>query len=398
MCSRGAQVDTVLLSSHHRTLSSKHEERMARQTSHPITLHTLFLLLTIFLLSTPTLCTPSPKKKDCYKTVKPNQSIQAALTAAKKGDTITVEAGTYTEYLTISKSDITLIGKPGAKLVSPSTPPSKPNPCTGLAEVNGTKVDAGICIHGKNVVLDVYKPELQHRKFISVEQRVKNVVVSGLTIQGYQGINVAVVAGSNVRVKHNTLLDGGQYGFLSVGSKDTLAAHNAVKSSAGLLGIAMCMDDYTSAEFSNNDIAGYFIALCTQTARGVVKKNTVKQCCIGPFVDPGIVGARVIENTVRDRNPACPPGEKSVGAGIVLLGARDTIVKRNVVEGIRSGGFGVGVFISDDAATGEKATGNVVQGNRLKDNDLDVLSVAAGANTVQGNTCGSGLPPGDMCQ
>jgi nitrous oxidase accessory protein NosD len=368
---------------------------MSRPRSHPLSL--LLLLLTFTLLTT---ATPAPtKKKDCYKTVTKGKKIQDALNAAKSGDTITVEAGTYTEYLTISKSHITLIGKPGAILVSPTKPPKKPNPCSGLAQVNGTDVEAGICIHGKNVKLEAYNPALQHRKFISAEKSIQNVVVSGFTVKNFLGENIAVLAGEKTRIKSNTLIDGNQYGFLSVGSTGTRAEHNKITSSS-LLFIAMCMDDRASAEFQNNNISNYFIALCTETNRGLVKKNTVTDCCIGPFIDPGIVGARIFENTITGRNAFCPSGVNGTGSGIVIFGAKDTQIKQNTITGIKNEGFGVGIFISDDPVTGAPATGNVIKENKFSDNDLDIFSVATGTNTIQANSCGSASGPeqGDICQ
>lgn len=370
---------------------------MARLSS----VHSLLLLLSLFLLIAPTLSTPSyptnkkggHNKHDRYKTVKAHGSIQEAINKAKEGDTIYVEAGEYKEQLTIATSDLTLIGKKGAVLSPPGTPVA--NPCSGLVEINGTKVEVGICIHGKNVVLDAFSPALLHRPFKSVDRPIKNVVVSGFTVKNFLGANIAVLAGQNTHIKYNTLVDGTQYGFLTVGSKKTLAEHNVVTSSS-ILFIAMCMDDRAPAEFSNNDISNYFIALCTETHRGLVKKNTVKKCCIGPFVDPGIVGARILDNKIYDRNPGCPSGETGAGAGMVISGAKDTEVKGNYIRNIKNDGFGVGIFIEDNAETGKKATGNVIKGNTFKDNDFDVVVFATAPQIIRGNSCGS--PAEDACQ
>ncbi|KAF2688508.1 pectin lyase-like protein, partial [Lentithecium fluviatile CBS 122367] len=329
------------------------------------------------------------------KTVKPGQSIQEALKSAKKGDTITVEAGTYAEQLTISTSDITLVGKPGAILTPPGT--FYPNPCSGLTQTGDTKEEAGICIHGQDVILADYVSE--HKRFVSVGSPIKNVEIRGFEVRGFKGVNIAVLGAKETHIHHNRLVDGGQYGFLTVGSTKTLAEHNTITASS-LLFIAMCMDDQASAQFSDNELSGYFIALCTQTPKGLVKKNTVSNCCIGPFVDPGIVGARVLENTIRDRNPACPPGPNGAGAGIVLFGAQQTVVKGNKISNIKNEGNGVGIFVSDvtdaNGVVTVAATGNVVKGNVLKNNDFDILSFAAGVNDITRNDCVTEAP-GDYC-
>ncbi|CAO2655758.1 Nn.00g045610.m01.CDS01 [Neocucurbitaria sp. VM-36] len=338
--------------------------------------------------------TPGGGGSDCNKTVKPGQSIQKAINNARPGDKITVEAGTYAEQLTITKSDITLIGK-NAVLVPPKT--FTKNLCSGLnKDFAGIDTEAGICIHGKNVQLAEFKQE--HRKFISAGEYVKNVAVTGFKVKGFSGENIAVVAGKNVQVTKNKLIDGSQYGFLTVGSKNTLAEANTVESStAAVLFIAMCMDDQSDARFKENDISGYIIALCTQTPGGEVKRNKVKNCCIGPFVDPGIQGAKVIGNTITNRNPACPSGEGSPGAGIIVWGASNTIIEKNTIEYINNNQTGVGILISDDPVTGTKASGNVVKKNSLKFNDVDIFNSATTTDNVFANNKCTTSAPGDYC-
>jgi hypothetical protein len=354
------------------------------------------LLAGLLLLAAPVFSSPTPGKgSDCDKTVKKGQSIQKAIDKARPGDKITVEEGTYAEQLTIKKSDITLIGK-GAILVPPSTYTT--NYCSGLNyDFTGNATEAGICIQGKDIkLLDFVK---EHRKVESVGEYVRNVVVTGFEVHGFSGENIAVVGGKNVRVTNNKLVDGAQYGFLTVGSKNTLAANNVVQSSTdALLFIALCMDDKSDAKFKENDISGYFIALCTQTPGGIVKRNKVTKCCIGPFVDPGIVGAKVIGNTITNRNPACPTGMDGAGAGIILYGASNTIVEKNTIEYITNNGTGVGIFLNDDPETGAKASGNVVQYNSLHFNDFDIFNNATTTdNVILNNECTTFAPGLNYC-
>lgn len=355
-------------------------------------------LAALLLLAAPALSSPTPGKgSDCDKTVKKGQSIQKAIDKAKSGDKITVEAGTYAEQLTIKTSDITLIGK-GAILV----PPSKyvNNYCSGLnIDFTGTKTEAGICIQGKDIKFKTWEKE--HLKVESVGEYVKNVVVTGFEVKGFNGENIAVVGGKNVQVTNNKLIDGAQYGFLTVGSKNTLAANNVVKSSKdeNLLFIAMCMDDVSDAKFKENNISGYFIALCTQTPGGIQKKNTVTKCCIGPFVDPGISGAKIIGNTITHRNPACPNSVEGAGAGIILLGASNTHVEKNTIEYFKNpNGTSVGIFLSDDPVTGAKVSKNIVQYNSLQFNDFDIFNNATTTdNVIKNNKCTLFAPGLDYC-
>lgn len=362
------------------------------------------VLAALLLLAGPAISSPTPggKASDCYKTVKEGQSIQEAIHKARYGDVITVEKGTYKEQLTIKKSGITLIGKEAILVAPDDKSKYTKNICSGLNKnFLGEETEAGICIQGKDIELEDFVKE--HRKFKKAREYIKDVTVTGFEVRGFSGENIAVVAGTDIKVTNNKLADGPQYGFLTVGSKNTLAAGNVIESTVPpfLNFIAMCMDDQSDAKFKENDISGYFIALCTQTSGGEVIKNKVNNCCVGPYVDPGINGAKLIGNTITNRNPACPTsktpdGPGPAGAGIILSGATNTIVKDNTIKYITYGAdrndatldVGVGIIVTDDAASGKNATGNIVKYNKLQFNDFDIFSAAAPtANVIANNKC-----------
>jgi hypothetical protein len=223
------------------------------------------------------------------------------------------------------------------------------------------------------------------------------VHVKGFKVQGFDGENIAVVGGHNVRISHNHLVEGGLYGFLTVGSTGTKANHNTISaSSIGGLTIAMCMDDTSDATFAHNNIDGYLIALCGQTSHSVMKDNHIRNCCLGPFIDPGISGMQVTENDISARNPVCDGFPDSPGAGIVLLGSLDAVVKKNTIKGMKgANGKSAGIFLTD--GFGFVADGNVVTKNKLEDNDFDIFNNATGKrNALEGNFCTTSAP-GDYC-
>jgi len=345
------------------------------------------ILLAALLFFVP--ATASPSRNNC-KRVKSGQSIQKAIDLAREGDRIEVEHGVYYEQLTIKTDGISLIGK-GAILKPPQA--FYENLCTGLSQTLENKsTEAGICIHGKHIELEEYVQE--HRKVISVGRYIKNISVTGFTVDGFSGENIVVVGGQGVKVSKNTLNNGGRYGFLTVGSKDTLAERNTISGDGPAYFIAMCMDDHSSPQFSTNNISDYFIALCTQTSGGIVKNNIVENCCLGVFVDPRIQGAKVIGNHISKRNPACPD---MFGVGILISGAIETIVEENTVEGIHNKGTGVGIYLADDLS-GAVALNNVVRKNILRNNDYDIIVASNATNDLGKNQCDPAKSvPGNYC-
>lgn len=107
------------------------------------------------------------------------------------------------------------------------------------------------------------------------------------------------------------------------------------------------MDDKSDVQVWNNDIAGYFFGFCVQTSYADVKGNHVSDSCLSVSVDPGIVGAKVRWNHIRKSAEVCRSLPFPASFGIIIGGARDTMVKWNYVEGIDDGGkvneTGVGV-------------------------------------------------------
>ena len=340
-------------------------------------------------------------------------SIQAAIDSAKPYDHIIVEAGNYTEQLTISKDGITLIGH-NAILVPPSSPET--NLCSGLAGPNFfTNLDtqAGICITGSNVVLATFISE--HRKVVSVGRRIQDVSVTGFSISGFDGLNIAIVGAKDTSVCDNTLTDGAQYGALTVGSKNSVIERNTVVSNPPIAPntflrfIGICMDDVSAVTIAYNSIDGYNIGLCVQTDGANIHDNHVQNCCIGAYVDPGVNGAELQDNKFRNTNPVCKEDVNVSGAfavwGIVIAGSSNTLVKGNRISGItdfgQDKGFpAAGMAVMDDlpGGTGDLGSGNTVVDNKIVHNDVDLQVTATGAgNTEKQNVCKVSLPAG-LCK
>ncbi|KAH8907377.1 pectin lyase-like protein [Coniochaeta sp. PMI_546] len=326
---------------------------------------------------------------DTTRKVKAGQSIQAVINDAQPGDHIVVEAGTYTEQLTITKNNIQLSAKQGVFIVPPSNPIV--NSCSGLA---GPGTEAGICISGANIVFgDLEMPG--HRKVTSVGTYVENVKVEGFTVIGF-GLNIAILGAKDADVRKNTVSEGGWYGILTVGSISSLVTRNTVNTSSVFF-IGICMDDKSDVHVTQNVISDYFIGLCVQTNGADVGHNKVSDCCFGAFVDPLVNGAKVTHNHIGPVNPLCQAQFGNFSGGILIDGAINAEVRHNRISGYT--GFGnpnaisYGIGIADEP--GAVATGNQVTHNTLYDNDLDILYYTSGTgNEVAHNNC---TTPSNLC-
>ncbi|KAF4997489.1 hypothetical protein FGRMN_3853 [Fusarium graminum] len=321
--------------------------------------------------------------------------IQDAIKDASPGDRIVVEAGTYNEQLVIDKDGIHLEGH-GA-ILAPTT--YKKNSCTGLTQdLQKKDLEAGICITGRDVETTKYVTE--HKKVISVKRFVKGVSVSGFTVQGSTGINIAIIGAKDTHITGNTLIDAPAYGALTLGSVNTVFFKNTVSTTKGGF-IGICQDNKSDVFTVKNDVSAHAVGICVQTNRAVIERNTLKNNCIGIFVDPGVRDAKILNNYVGPSAPACG----TTGAGVVIGSGIGTLVRGNTIEGQRtSDKSGAGIRIYDDkcVATPEapislaclslahpiKATNNIVTQNKLSKNDNDIVNLSKGSgNAIKCNTC-----------
>ena len=316
------------------------------------------------------------------------QSIQAVVDKARGGDKIIVEAGTYAEQLTISTDGITLEGHI-AKIVAPPSPVN--NTCSEL--VPGAQ--AGICVTGSNVKFSTAPFNGEHTKVLSVGRRVKDTTIHGFTITGFSGLNIAVLGAQDAIVSENTVSSAAQYGILTVGSKNSNIKHNTVLSTPGIYPfyfIGICMDDVSTVTIQHNDISGHFIGLCVQTAGADIHDNNVHDVCVGGFVDPGIKGARIHDNSFSNTIVGCPgfpapPPSGYYSSGITISGGIDTEVKNNKFSGLENNGQSMALVLVDDPS-GVLASGNEIEDNTFTNNDLDIYDTATGqGNEITKNTC-----------
>lgn len=286
-----------------------------------------------------------------------------------------------------------------AILTQPDKDKLTKNACTGLTQdPQKNELQAGICITGYNVKTNEFVTE--HKKVKSVGRFVKGVTVSGFTVQGFSGINIAIIGAKNTVISNNKLVDGGAYGGLTLGSVNTVFNDNVVTTTKGGF-IAICMDNKSDVFAKKNDISAHAIGLCVQTNGAVMEYNKLTNNCYGIFVDPGVKYAKIAHNYI---GPTPAPCDKNSG-GIFLGSSIGVIVRDNTIEGQKaSDGSGAGIRIFDDPCVATpnmplslacvvlgkaiKARDNVVIRNTLNNNDNDIQNLSKGSgNIIKCNTC-----------
>jgi parallel beta-helix repeat protein len=303
--------------------------------------------------------------------VGPGESIQKAIDAADPGDTIVVR-GVHREDVVIRKNGIKLRGddatlKPPARADSPCSKAVGPE---------------GICILGD---VDLEAGEL-------TGSRVRDVSVSGFTIQGFDEAAIEAIGASNATITGNRAVGSGETAigtFLSVGTK-ILA--NVTRGPSGVgIGLAEAANTkILGNDISGDDFTGIFVSFGSQ--RGLITGNRVhdNNCAGMIFVaePPGPpVDFEVKGNTVTDNRGDC-------GLGIGLFGARGIEVAGNNISGNVPNGrnpLSGGVVVA--GYEGVAPRNNTVIANNFGNNRPDIRWDGTGTgNVLRPNNCDTSIP------
>ena len=313
-------------------------------------------------------------------TVRPGESIQAAIDAADPGTEITIKRGTYEESLTITKDGIELRGE-GAVLLLP--PADADSPC-GPGH--------GVCIVG----------EFDPVTFEAID-RVKDVRVRGITVDGAAASGLLAVSTEDLRVSHSTFMNSGEYGAASFDTQGTRFEENRSHDNheAGFyIGDSPEADARVEENLSTGNEIGFFFR---SASHGKVEDNKAEGNCLGILVladapDPA-TDWKVEDNRVADNNKVCPGVPPDIpplsGAGIVMFGAQAFQVEDNRVTGHTSAAPSAaqGGIVVLTGFAGTEPSGKV-EDNRLSGNTLDILSAHNGDVRFDDNRCDTSDPDG----
>jgi hypothetical protein len=318
--------------------------------------------------------------------VYPGQSIQAAINHAPVGGLIIVERGTYRGNLEIKRS-MRLVGY-GAIIV----PAAKTTPNACLALVPGV---IGICVHGA------------FNADGSMKSTISNVSIEGFTVRNFSSMGILAVGVNGFRAVRNVTANNGAAPGMFISTVSNLSLLYNTSYGNGGDGISV-QDSSANAVITGNVSYGNLGSgiLFINSLGGRIALNAVYGNCAGivvvsvaqPDVTPsGDVSIQL--NQVTANNRLCPAVPDSApaygGAGIVLIGARNTVVALNDVrDNVSQAGSafpgGGGIMLLNGAMFGAAApTGNSVRLNWLSGNTPnDIFGDGTGTlNTVSGNTC-----------
>ena len=324
--------------------------------------------------------------------VGPGQSIQAAVDQAQPGDTVLVKPGVYNQAVLIRTDGITLRGsgdfRNGTVIEPPSTPPN--NLCTGIFG------PTGVCIVAKKV----------NMKTGAVKTPVYNDTVTGLYVSGFAGNGVFGYGTYGLTVQRVVAVNDGAYGISRFESTKTLFANDTAigNSEAGFY----VGDSPNAATVVRDDVAmGNSLGIFVRHARGVtVIHNRTTGNCQGILVlddgQPGGAGNALVQsNSVFRNNKSCPASQDAPalqGGGILLVGATQTKVMQNSVQGNRGQQFNSGGIVVVSAAVfhgSDPEFVTIARNTAYGDKPSDLRWDGSGSVSFAGNHCKTSIPAGN---
>ncbi|WP_405020606.1 right-handed parallel beta-helix repeat-containing protein [Kitasatospora sp. NBC_00070] len=319
--------------------------------------------------------------------VRPGESIQQAVDAARPGDVVQLLAGTYRESVEIGVPDLTLRGIGPATVIAPTTEPAgSGSPCATAGH--------GVCVTG------------------TADRIVSGVRIESLTVEGFRKNGLSASRTDRLSVHRLTVRDNGQQGIgLERSTRSVITDNEARDNGQSGVFLANSVDeeggalDTRGTVVSGNRLAGNRTGVVLRRTRELtVDHNSVTANCGGVFVvgDEGVPRAgslTVRQNHVYENNKYCPPTPRLgyiQGTGILLTGAEDTLVTGNRVEDNNGASEMSGGIVLFPSVVGVPNARITVRDNlALRNGPADLADRDHGAgHTFAGNTCRVSEPAG----
>nr|WP_241779826.1 right-handed parallel beta-helix repeat-containing protein [Streptomyces natalensis] len=314
------------------------------------------------------------------------ESIQAAVDAARPGDTVLIGPGIYRESVVIKESGVTLRGAGPRTVIGP--------PVARAENACGQDGD-GICVLG------------------DPGRRLRNVGIRSLTVAGFKKNGIWATGTIGLQVRDVVARNNGQWGIALERSVRSSLLDNAARENgdAGIFLANVVQEEGGALDTQDTAIDGNLLAdnrigLTVRRVRNLrVDGNRMSGNCGGVFIvgDEGRPRAGDLTlrgNDVWRNNKRCPATKRLPflqGIGIVLTGAEDTRVRDNrVVDNIGGSPLSGGIVLFPSFAKAPNARheirDNLVLRNRpadLADRDQD-----GSGHRFVGNVCRVSEPAG----
>jgi hypothetical protein len=285
--------------------------------------------------------------------VHPGQSIQAAVNAARSGDTIKIEAGDYREAVCVDHKGLTIVGAgAGRTTISwpkwntvKQLPPVASTPCWTAQENADAEDDPTTLADDVSGLFFLY-PD-------------KPVTVSGLTTTNHPANGIATWGANGYAVHDTAGIGHERYGVLAAASKNISITGNHEKGVVraapvlgGTAGVGLGDSDKAAADIIGNYVEGFNLGVFVRESRGgEITGNTVTGNCVGIlFFDDS---ATEIPNT----NGHVEGGDFAIKQNTSVANNRYCIAGRDGSQLVS----GVGMSITN--ADHVQVLGNVIKGN-----------------------------------
>jgi parallel beta-helix repeat protein len=344
---------------------------------------------------------PAPALAHSHRVIRVTTTIQAAVDAARPGDTVMVPAGAYRESVLIDKSDLTLRGSRGAVI-------------DAQGFTNGIRVGSGEEAPGP-AGFPVCPP-----------LALRNVTIEGLTVQNAEDNGVFLIGVDGFRVHGGRYVGNDEYGVFPRCSTRGVVDGNFAEG-ANDTGIYVGND--TDVTVSGNRAVGNTSGFEVENSSNVVVRGnqaTGNTAGVLVFVLPGLprtttnhvlVEGNVVSHNNRPNPVPLDSGEElglvPTGSGILDIAGDDVTFRHNVVLGNDSVGIAVvaSPFAGEDPRVEPnpdrtRVVGNVILRNGLRPDPLragdraaDIVYDGSGAgNCFAGNVFRTDFPSGITTQ
>ncbi|MFF3876575.1 nitrous oxide reductase family maturation protein NosD [Streptomyces sp. NPDC001978] len=370
--------------------------------------HITYLACTAALIGTGLGATPATAAHSAL-VVRPGESIQKAVNAARPGDTVLVAPGTYRESVTIRTPWVTLRGMGRGTVIEPSAKKAagkKDAAEKGAPKEGGTKKVPKSCAEGGNGIC----------VFGTKKRDVEGVTVANLTVTGFSKAGVFGMGTDGMTVSGVYAVKNGVWGIAQERSVRGVLRGNYARENddAGLFLANTITEeagalDTKGAVVEGNWLENNRIGFIARRVRNLtVANNYVTGNCGGVFVvgdenKPQAGALTVRGNRITKNNKVCPKTARLPvlqGAGVVLTGAEDTLVTRNLItDNAGKSPFAGGVVLFK-SMVGAVNTRNRISYNTLRNNSpadlVNTETAKRNGNTFTRNACRVSKPSG-MC-